>query len=103
MCRIKSDELAKIWKTPSSSAVDTYTAPPPAFSFRSFGSSMSTRIVRRADGSVEQHKTVRDSEGNEETTVTRQIGDKVHTVVSKRAKDGTEEKTEDIVNMNESE
>ncbi|KAJ8672669.1 hypothetical protein QAD02_003929 [Eretmocerus hayati] len=95
--KLKSEELAKIWEAPPSKT-DRFT---PKFSFRSFGSSVSTQIVRRPDGSVEERRTMRDSDGNEEIRVTRQIGDKMHTIVTKRDKDGSEVKTEDIVNMDE--
>ncbi|XP_014204099.1 HCLS1-associated protein X-1 isoform X2 [Copidosoma floridanum] len=97
--KLKSNELAKIWKNPAQDVQPSK----PQFSFRSFGKSVSTQFVRRPDGSLEQRRTVRDSDGNEETTVTRQIGDKVHTVVTKKAKDGSEIKSEDIVNMDENE
>lgn len=92
----------KLWKNePSNSgAVQEYK---PQRSFQSFGQSMSTRIVQLPDGTVEQHKTVRDSEGNEEITVTRQIGDKKYTVVTKKDKTGAETKIEDLYNMDESE
>ncbi|OXU30887.1 hypothetical protein TSAR_002608 [Trichomalopsis sarcophagae] len=101
--KIKSDELAKIWKGPSTSQdVESFTTTP-QFSIRSFGSSVSTQIVRRPDGSMEERRTVRDSDGNEEIKITRQIGDKMHTIITKRAKDGSEVKSEDIVNMDENE
>lgn len=91
----------KLWKNEPSNigAVQEYK---PKRSFQSFGQSMSTRIVKLPDGSVEQHKTVRDSEGNEEITVTRQIGDKKYTVVTKKDKTGAETKIEDLYNMDES-
>ena len=43
--------------------------------FRSFGSSVSTRVRTMPDGSVESVTTRKDSEGREETTVTRQGAD----------------------------
>ncbi|XP_053980782.1 uncharacterized protein LOC128877481 [Hylaeus volcanicus] len=45
----------------------------------------------------------RDSEGNEETIVSRQIGDKMYTVTTKKDKHGVETKEENLVNMDESE
>lgn len=51
--------------------------------------------------SVEIHKTTRDSQGNEETTITRQMGDKQYTVTTRRDKSGKEERIEDMVNMDE--
>ncbi|XP_013394478.1 uncharacterized protein LOC106161946 isoform X2 [Lingula anatina] len=72
-------------------------------SFRSFGSSSSFVTIRGADGKIEQRKTVRDSEGNEETTVIRQIGDKTHTIITHRDKYGREQVQEDYKNIEGSE
>lgn len=44
-------------------------------------------------------KIVKDNQGNEEKTVTYKFGDKEHTVVTRRDKDGKEEITENLVNM----
>jgi hypothetical protein len=96
--RINSDQLAKIWKSPTSEAMEPQV---PMRNFQ-FGKSFSSKIIKRHDGSVEEHRTVRDTNGNEETTVTRQIGDKKHTITTKKAKDGSEEQTENIINMDES-
>jgi hypothetical protein len=68
---------------------------------QSFAKSSSVQTIRRPDGSIEHYRTVRDSEGNEETTITKQIGNKRHTVVTKKTKDGVETTTEDIVNMDD--
>lgn len=89
-----------MWK--NHSKVDAVQESRPQFSTKSFGKSVSTRIVRRPDGTVEQHQTFKDSNGNEEIKITRQIGDKVHTVVTKKTKDGLEEKSENLINMDES-
>lgn len=99
MLRIRSEELAKIWKAPSFSKFDSYS---PQINIHSFGSSVSTQIVKRPDGSIEERRTLRDSDGNEEIKITRQIGDKIHSIITKKSKDGSETKTEDIINMNES-
>lgn len=98
--KIKSDEIAKILKNPSALELQE-----PQFSGKSFqfGKSVSTQIIRRNDGSIEERRTFKDSSGNEETCVTRQIGDKKHTVITKKAKDGSQEQTEDIINMDENE
>lgn len=50
---------------------------------------------------METHRTVRDNEGNEETTITRKIGDKEHTVTKRRDKNGKEEIIENLVNLDE--
>ena len=66
------------------------------------GRATSTQIIRRSDGTLEKRQTFRDSEGNEQTTVTRQIGDKMHEIITKRDKTGAETKTENLINMDES-
>ncbi|XP_011501091.1 PREDICTED: uncharacterized protein LOC105364766 isoform X2 [Ceratosolen solmsi marchali] len=98
--KIKSGELAEIWKAPSTSETVQ-----PQFSVRNFtfGKSVSTQVIRRQDGSIEERRTVKDSNGNEETSITRQIGDQQHTIIKKKAKDGSEEQTENIINMDENE
>lgn len=68
-----------------------------------FGQSVSKKIVRNPDGSVEKHSTVRDNDGNEETTITRQLGDKEVTIIKKRDKFGKEEIIENLINVDENE
>lgn len=53
------------------------------------------------DGSVETTSRKRDSEGNEEVSVTRNLGDQSHTTISKKNREG-EEKVENFINMEES-
>lgn len=67
-----------------------------------FGRSIRKEYVRRSDGTIEQKQVFRDSEGNEKVTVSQQIGDKIHTVTTKRDKNGLETKTEEFVNIDES-
>ncbi|KAL3280596.1 hypothetical protein HHI36_003828 [Cryptolaemus montrouzieri] len=43
----------------------------PKVTTRVFGRSISTKTVVNPDGSMEIHKTIRDNEGNEETTITK--------------------------------
>lgn len=101
--KISMDDLSKVWKDPNTSqSIEPYN-PPQRYNFHTFGKFTSTKIIRQPDGSVEQHRTIRDSEGNEETTVTRKIGDKTHTIITKKDKNGVEIKTEDLINMNENE
>ncbi|RNA26253.1 accessory gland [Brachionus plicatilis] len=59
------------------------------------GQSCSIRRIQRPDGSIEEIKTVRNSDGIEEKTVTRMIGDKIHSVVEKKSNKGIDE-TEEI-------
>lgn len=97
--KIESNQLAKILKDSSTLEPKKYE-PFGGHIFQS-GKSVSTQIIRRSDGSIEERRTFRDSSGNEETSVTRQIGDKKHVVITKKAKDGSQEQTEDIINMDE--
>ncbi|KZC10600.1 hypothetical protein WN55_00352 [Dufourea novaeangliae] len=66
------------------------------------GSSISKVFVRKADGTVEQEKIVKDNEGNEERTVSKQIGDKLHIITTRKDKNGVETKTENMVDIDES-
>ena len=52
--------------------------------------------------SIEEIKTIRNSDGKEETVVKRIIGDKMHAVTEKRNKEGVRETEELFHNMNES-
>ncbi|XP_064620605.1 uncharacterized protein LOC135483562 isoform X2 [Lineus longissimus] len=66
-----------------------------------FSKSVSVRSTRRGDGTVEHVKTVRNSDGSEEKTVTREIDNKSYSVVTKRNKDGEKEKMETFRNIDE--
>ncbi|KAG5884765.1 hypothetical protein JTB14_029245 [Gonioctena quinquepunctata] len=68
-----------------------------------YGTSQSMKTVTNPDGSVETHRTVRDNEGNEETSICHRIGTKEYCVIKKRDTSGKEEITEQFVNMKESE
>lgn len=59
-----------------------------------FGRSVTQRTVRLPDGRIEEHKTVKDSDGRETTTVTKRFGDQSHTVTTIKHPDGTEEHRE---------
>lgn len=61
-----------------------------------FGQSSSFRRIQRPDGSVEEIKTVKSSDGNEEKTIIRTIGDKSHTLVEKTSENGTVQETEEF-------
>lgn len=68
----------------------------------STGKSIRKEIIRRSDGTVEQKQVFRDSEGNEETIVSKEIGDKKYVITTKKDKNGVETKSEDFFNMDES-
>ncbi|XP_049802552.1 HCLS1-associated protein X-1 [Schistocerca nitens] len=70
---------------------------------RVFGKSVTSKTVCKPDGSVEHHKTVRDNQGNEETIVTRQIGDKKYTVITHTDANGVIKRSESFQNMDEGE
>ncbi|XP_043252127.1 HCLS1-associated protein X-1 isoform X2 [Colletes gigas] len=70
---------------------------------RIFGKSISKRFIHRPDGTIEQKQVIRDNEGNEETIISHQKGDKMYTVITKKDKYGVETKTENIVDIDSSE
>lgn len=53
------------------------------------------------DGSVEIHSSRKDSDGNEETSVTRKLGGQTHTLINKTNRDGEQEIKEDFINMHQ--
>ncbi|XP_076465290.1 uncharacterized protein LOC143297026 isoform X2 [Babylonia areolata] len=80
--------------------VDLYRQTRNPFSYFFGGSqSMSIQTVVGADGVVEERRTVRDSSGREETTVTRRIGDQSHSVTTMKDGKGQEEKCETFQNI----
>lgn len=100
--RLSAKDLVKVWKEPDSLQPVEPQQPRRQFSFNSFGKSMSTQMIRRPDGTMEQRQTITDSEGNTETIITRQFGDQTHTIKTRRDKNGVEMKTEDLINLDES-
>ena len=71
--------------------------------FYSFGSSMTQRSVTGPDGRLETTRTVRNSDGSEVVTVTKQMGDKSYEQITNRSKDGSISTEEKLVNISESE
>merc|ERR1711978_286141 len=69
----------------------------------SFGSSLSQRSVTGPDGRLETTRTVRNSDGSEVVTVTKQMGDKSYEIVTNRSKDGSVSTEGKLVNISESE
>ncbi|CAH0557489.1 unnamed protein product [Brassicogethes aeneus] len=98
--KINLGELDTVLRKPEKEVVPYKENKPTSFFF---GSSSSTRSVMNGDGSVEIHKTVRDNQGNEETTITKKLGDKEYTLIKKKDSSGKEEIIENFVNMKESE
>lgn len=95
--KFKIADLDKIMKKPENSVVPFQRKQPET---RFFGQSVQYKSITNPDGSVEIQKIVRDNRGNEERTITRKIGDKEHTITIKKDKEGREERTEDLINMN---
>ena len=75
--------------------------PGSGFSFQSFGTSVSEQSVTRPNGGVETTRRVRSSDGSEEVTVTRRLGDQAHEQVTRRDKAGATVTEENLVNIQE--
>lgn len=58
-----------------------------------------SKIITNSDGTTEYYHTVRDSEGNEETTVTQQIGDQRYSVTTHTDSKGEKQQTECFKNI----
>lgn len=71
----------------------------PFGNFFNIGSSMNMQTVIGADGVIEEQSTMKDSSGREETTVTRRMGDKCHTVTTIKDENGQEEIRETFQNI----
>lgn len=69
--------------------------------FGAAGQAYSVKRIQRPDGSIEETKTVRNSDGQEEKTVTRIIGDKAHSVIEKKVNNQLQETEEIFHNFDE--
>ncbi|XP_032672871.1 uncharacterized protein LOC116844868 isoform X2 [Odontomachus brunneus] len=96
--KITAEDFSRMWREEHGRTTD----PPKPQSF-SFGKFMKKEFVRRPDGTLEQKQIIRDSEGNEETIVTREVGGQKYVVTTKTDKNGIETKSEDLINMDENE
>ncbi|KAF5286356.1 hypothetical protein FQR65_LT12650 [Abscondita terminalis] len=76
---------------------------PSALQKFSFGQTTITKTFRNSDGITEVYKSVKNHDGNREETVTRKQGDKEYTVVTKTDKNGIQEITENLLNLDDSE
>nr|XP_022329338.1 HCLS1-associated protein X-1-like [Crassostrea virginica] len=94
----KDIDLGRVFADPGSRLVPS---PAQRGGFFSRGSSVSVTTIRGADGRIEEKRTVRDSSGREETTVTRTIGDKSHSVTTRVDPSGIPETTETFTNVDE--
>lgn len=74
----------------------------PSISTFSIGRSVRKEIVRKADGTIEKKQIIRDSEGNEETIISKEADNKAYVVTIKKDKNGVETRSKDLFNMDES-
>nr|CAI5868106.1 unnamed protein product [Callosobruchus analis] len=98
--RIKSGNLDAILRDDS-----TEVAPYQKQSSTNFfyGKSKTMSTITHPDGSIETKECVRDNTGNEEVTTCRIFGEKQYCVIKKRDRNGKEEITEKLINMDEKE
>ncbi|KYN22722.1 hypothetical protein ALC57_04501 [Trachymyrmex cornetzi] len=75
----------------------------PSISNFSIGRSVRKEIIRRPDGTIEKKQVIRDSEGNEETVISKEADNKTYVVTIKKDKNGFETRSEDLFNMDENE
>ncbi|XP_056646641.1 uncharacterized protein LOC130451566 [Diorhabda sublineata] len=98
---VKNGNVSKVLEGKFGNEVMPYEKQKPKSFF--FGTSQSIRTIQNPDGSIETHRTTRDNEGNEETTVCHKIGNKEYCVIKKKNKYGKEEVSENFVNIDEKE
>lgn len=92
-----SSEIAELYKGGGETRRPLKESPSP-FSFFSHNS-VSIHTVFGADGKMEERRTVRDSDGREETTITRRMGDSSHSVTTFKDDSGQVEKRETFHNV----
>lgn len=97
LLRITTEEFSRMWNKGNVETVKPFIP----HNFLT-GRSVRKEIIRRSDGTIEQKQIIRDSEGNEEMIVTKEIGDKKYVITTKKDKNGVETKSEDLFNIDES-
>ncbi|XP_018308578.1 uncharacterized protein [Mycetomoellerius zeteki] len=90
-------EFSKMWNK------ENMEITKPSISTFSIGRSVRKEIVRKADGTIEKKQIIRDSEGNEETIISKEADNKAYVVTIKKDKNGVETRSKDLFNMDESE
>ncbi|BFY97889.1 hypothetical protein BsWGS_00929 [Bradybaena similaris] len=102
--KFSEDKLLEMIKQPNQKMPSPHVLPsqdkPYVFSAKK---SVSVSTVKGPDNKVEHKRTVRDSSGHEESTITRTIGDKSYTITTVTGKDGGQQRHEAFKNMDESE
>ncbi|KAK3762871.1 hypothetical protein RRG08_051024 [Elysia crispata] len=101
--KLSDENVLALIKKPGEDSKTDVKKQPPQMKPGSFFSRQSVSIstFNGSDGKVEQKRVVRDSSGREESTVTRSIGDRSHTVTTVKDDSGAQEKHEELHNMNE--
>ncbi|GFG36142.1 hypothetical protein Cfor_02400 [Coptotermes formosanus] len=92
--RVSAGELDEILKDKPS--MEKYE---PQAQIRISGKRSFSKIITNSDGTTEYYHTVRDSEGNEATTVTQQIGDQRYSVTTHTDFKGEKQQTERFKNI----
>ncbi|XP_011685787.1 PREDICTED: uncharacterized protein LOC105448744 [Wasmannia auropunctata] len=96
--RVSTEEFSKMWNKGN-----TEITKPSVQNNFSIGRFVRKEITRRSDGTIEKKQVIRDSEGNEETIISKEADNKTYVVTIKKDKNGIETKSEDLFNMDESE
>jgi len=95
-----ASETSPVFELPSKNVPHSSPGPSqPTSTFRS----ISVSTTRGADGRIEERRTVHNGSGNEESTVTRKMGDQTWSQTTKRRPDGSEELSEETVNLDNKE
>ncbi|XP_064609051.1 HCLS1-associated protein X-1-like [Liolophura sinensis] len=97
---VSAGDLSKLFETLGSEVVPRQ---PPCDRprVRSGFHSVSVQKIHKPDGTIEERRVSRDSAGNEETTVTRSLGDKSHTIITRKNSAGEEEVVQNFTNLDE--
>lgn len=98
--KLNMGDLYSIFKGSGENTLDVLREPK-SFGERFFNQSVQVKTIIKPDGLLETQKTVRDSQGNEELTITHKLGDKEYTIIKKLDKEGKEETQEILINMDE--
>lgn len=94
--KIKNGKLESLWKDKPDQLHDNHRM---FFS----GQSHTFKTVTHPDGSIQTENVMRDSDGNEQRTVCHKLGIKEYCIIKRVNKDGIEEITENLVNIDENE
>ncbi|KAL0110352.1 hypothetical protein PUN28_013780 [Cardiocondyla obscurior] len=71
----------------------------PAQNNGSFGKYIRREVICKSDGTIEKKQTIRDTEGNEKTTMSTEKGNNMHVVTITKNKSGVQKTSEDLVKM----